>query len=188
VLPPTRNHLIIINRQIGALRLGLSYKKAMESWPRAKCTPPNFLDFEDFDCGNATGFDRGTGGWPEGEPGPNYRGARFGVDVHTGIYAVDLEVVNPRSPGSLGAFKTSKKIGIGSTFRALCKAYPKVIMGTSHNVNDMELWSKGDKVVTDFYTDKPGLHARARLNEITISRSGPADRGSADKPQCKHVH
>jgi len=116
-LPSFPSNSIVIKKSIGGVALGQSAKKAKSAWGSGK------------GCTSSKGFDACT--YDGGASGNAQWTAIDGkvVDMHVNV-ASDGGRPNFKSP--LAALKTSKGIGLGSTYKAVKQAYPGGLTDDQH--------------------------------------------------------
>jgi hypothetical protein len=145
-LPSPSSQRIVLGRSIGGAALGDSFASAKRAWhSHASCTKQKRIRACVYDGGLRSGvatiqaFDRKVSE----------------LDLTAGFTATGSRVLH----GPLSKFKTSRGIGIGSSRRALVRAYPKLRRATSH------LYTRHGpgKVITSIEL------ARGRVVAITIA-------------------
>jgi hypothetical protein len=130
-LPKPSTTLIKPGKSIGGVNLGASFTKARAAWGTVPCKQ----DFEFLNCsygakGNGVAVFTLTGG------------AVSSISISVGV----TKAGKPKYSGSLLDLKTAKGVGLGSTRKAVKRAYPKVKDGGGSGL--LRLEGKGPRYTT----------------------------------------
>lgn len=130
-LPTPSTTLIKPSKSIGGVSLGATAAKAFDAWGQGKCKQ----DHEFFTC---TYGAKGQGAAVFSITG----GAVSTISISVGV----TKAGKPKYSGSLLELKTAKGIGLGSTRKAVKRAYPKVKDGGAAGI--LRLEGKGPRFTT----------------------------------------
>jgi hypothetical protein len=146
-LPKSKSKAIVINRSIGAVKIGAKYKTVQQKWGKNKSCAGAFT-FTCYYSGSIT----------QGSADVIQLGQRI-KSVHIGLGA-DM-AGNPVFTSPLMKYKTNKGIGLGSTETELKAAYPLAYKTAA----DALAYGTPGQVRTYF-----ALSADRRIFEITIAK------------------